>query len=74
MAKLTEITAEQYDCLRELGVPVWWEQGGLRGRRREIIARMQDNDGCRFTSTMARAHCASSISGHAPIFYTLVDK
>lgn len=71
MPKLIEITAEQYDCLLELGVPVWWAQGGLRGRRRGIIARMQDNDGCKFTSTMAST---SSVSGHAPTFYTLVDE
>lgn len=70
MAKLIEITPEQYDCLRELGVPVWWWLDRARPSDQEkadAIARMGSGDSRRWPS------CDVLDAAPTAAFYTIMD-
>lgn len=50
MAKLIEITPEQYDALLELGVPVWWTPEHVHaGDKSNIIGTMLAGGSCEYS-------------------------
>lgn len=66
MARLLEITAEQYDCLRELGVPVWWNAGQYSSVPTDRVLRVLMQG----ISTISTSQNVASL--HTK-FYTLED-
>lgn len=69
MAKLREITAEQYECLRELEVPVQWTRYGTEYLSSQAIVDML-SDGHGSRTPLAYITGLSNIHAH---FYTLED-
>lgn len=69
MPKLIEITAEQYDCLRELEVPVQWTRCGTQYlSSQDLVTMLSDGHGSR--TPLAYITGLSNIHAH---FYTLED-
>lgn len=65
MPKLIEVTAEQYDCLRELGVPVCWRNQYSIFPRESMERSMAEG------GTMVSKSC--DVASLHTKFYTLID-
>lgn len=70
MAKLIEITPEQYDALRELGVPCGWcSRHDYTRYAAEIAAALLNS-----SSTVAQWKSITVMSGiHDVVFITIID-